>query len=164
VDLGSGMKKIRIRDPVWTSRIRNTCESLAYSYYNSPSGVCQAVPVRCEICSLTVSCQKTYETHISGKAHKKRIVQASHVIKLSLDITEKNNFSFVFVYFLKGNKSFLVILVLTKLCLRIFRKIRTHFLWIPKNNRASHKVVDPIRTGPQFGWVHESESDLQTRS
>jgi hypothetical protein len=79
------------------SRIRNTDDSLAYNSYNFPSGVCQAVPVRCEICSLTVSCQKTYETHISGKAHKKRIVQASHVIKIRLDIAEKNNFSFLFL-------------------------------------------------------------------
>jgi hypothetical protein len=70
-----------------------------------PLDVCQAVPVRCEICSLTVSCQKTYETHISGKAHKKRIVQASQVIKLSLDSAEKYMFSFVFVLFIRGKKN-----------------------------------------------------------
>jgi hypothetical protein len=93
------------------SRIRNTGDSLAYNSYNSPSGVCQAVPVRCEICSLTVSCQKTYETHISGKAHKKRIVQASHVIKLCLDIAEEKKFL--------REKIFLVILVLTLLKLRM---------------------------------------------
>jgi hypothetical protein len=69
-----------------------------------PLDVCQAVPVRCEICSLTVSCQKTYETHISGKAHKKRIVQASHVLKIRLDIPEKKMFSFVCVLFKRDKK------------------------------------------------------------
>ena len=45
--------------------------------------------MRCETCSLTVSCEKTYETHINGKAHKKRVIQAgpcafaqlAHVVK-----------------------------------------------------------------------------------
>jgi len=33
------------------------------------------VPVRCEVCSLTVTCQVTYETHINGRPHKKRVAQ-----------------------------------------------------------------------------------------
>ena len=47
----------------------------------------QAVPVRCDICELTVTCQVTYESHLKGKAHKKRAVQVisfSHPLSLSL--------------------------------------------------------------------------------
>jgi len=42
----------------------------------------QAVPVRCEICSLTVSCHKTYESHVNGKPHKKRVAQVSKMKQL----------------------------------------------------------------------------------
>jgi len=35
----------------------------------------KAVPVKCEDCNLTVTCQVTYQTHINGKAHKKRVAQ-----------------------------------------------------------------------------------------
>jgi len=42
----------------------------------------KAVPVRCEICSLTVSCHKTYESHINGKPHKKRVAQVSRMKQL----------------------------------------------------------------------------------
>jgi len=49
--------------------------------YNKPDKP-KAVPVRCEICSLTVSCQKTYESHINGKPHKKRVAQVSRMKQL----------------------------------------------------------------------------------
>lgn len=49
--------------------------------YNKPDRP-KAVPVRCEICSLTVSCHKTYESHINGKPHKKRMAQVSKMKQL----------------------------------------------------------------------------------
>jgi len=49
--------------------------------YNKPDKP-KAVPVRCEICSLTVSCHKTYESHINGKPHKKRVAQVSKMKQL----------------------------------------------------------------------------------
>lgn len=42
----------------------------------------QAKPVRCDVCSLTVSCQKTYESHIAGKPHKKRAAQTEKIKQL----------------------------------------------------------------------------------
>jgi len=35
----------------------------------------KATPVRCDVCSLTVSCKVTYDSHINGKSHKKRVQQ-----------------------------------------------------------------------------------------
>ena len=42
----------------------------------------QATPVTCEVCSLTVSCQKTYESHINGKPHRKRAAQTEKIRQL----------------------------------------------------------------------------------
>ena len=38
--------------------------------------------MRCDVCSLTVSCQKTYESHIAGKPHKKRAAQTEKIKQL----------------------------------------------------------------------------------
>jgi len=37
--------------------------------------------VRCDICELTVTCQVTYESHLKGKAHKKRALQYEKIQK-----------------------------------------------------------------------------------
>merc|ERR1719348_496129 len=47
----------------------------------------KAVPVRCDVCSLTVSCQKTYESHIAGKPHKKRAAQTEKIKQLQEKIS-----------------------------------------------------------------------------
>ena len=42
----------------------------------------QATPVKCDVCNLTVSCQKTYESHIAGKPHRKRAAQTEKIKQL----------------------------------------------------------------------------------
>ena len=39
------------------------------------------------MCSLTVSCQKTYESHIAGKPHKKRAAQTEKIKQLQEKIS-----------------------------------------------------------------------------
>ena len=46
----------------------------------------QASPVTCDVCSLTVSCQKTYESHIAGKPHRKRAAQTDKIKQLQVHI------------------------------------------------------------------------------
>ena len=35
----------------------------------------QAQPARCEVCNLTVSCEKTLQSHMAGRPHNKRVAQ-----------------------------------------------------------------------------------------
>jgi len=51
----------------------------------------KAVPVRCDVCSLTVSCQATYESHIAGKPHRKRAAQTEKVKQLQEKVTQVSN-------------------------------------------------------------------------
>ena len=51
----------------------------------------KAVPVRCDVCSLTVSCQATYESHIAGKPHRKRAAQTEKVKQLQEKVAQANS-------------------------------------------------------------------------
>lgn len=41
----------------------------------------KAVPIRCEVCNITVTCQVTYNTHIRGKNHAKKVVQTNKKVE-----------------------------------------------------------------------------------
>ena len=39
-------------------------------------------PARCEVCNLTVSCQKTLESHLAGRQHNKKVAQLERIKQL----------------------------------------------------------------------------------
>ena len=75
----------RAEDPVGKAFMANMKGK--YIKHDKP----KAVPVRCDVCSLTVSCQATYESHIAGKPHRKRAAQTEKVQQLQEKVTQVNN-------------------------------------------------------------------------
>merc|ERR1719278_1734751 len=48
----------------------------------------EAIPIKCEVCKLTVSCQKTFESHLAGRPHQKKMAQVERAKKLEAKIKE----------------------------------------------------------------------------
>jgi len=60
--------------------VRNAVLANMRGNFNKPDKP-KAVPIRCEVCNISVTCQVTYNTHVQGKNHAKKMVQMNKKVE-----------------------------------------------------------------------------------